>query len=126
MQTKRRVLYSEANYEDLVQQSGYFVDKTDYIRELEFHKNVVFLRPRRFGKSLWCSILECYYDINRKDQFDKLFGHTAIGKNPTAERNSCMVLRLDFSIIDIDKNIKKIEESKDSAKFKISGFDSKN
>ncbi|MCP4153189.1 MAG: AAA family ATPase, partial [bacterium] len=54
----------------------------------------------RFGKSLWCTTLQYYYDINEAHQFEKLFGHTAIGKNPTPLHNRCMVLSLDFSIID--------------------------
>jgi len=58
---KKRILYANANYEEIVAENGYFVDKTHYIAKLETVKNSVFLRPRRFGKSLWCRILECYY-----------------------------------------------------------------
>jgi len=61
---KKRVLYGTANYEEIVQKNGYFVDKTAYIEKLEEVGNPVFLRPRRFGKSLLCRMLECYYDIN--------------------------------------------------------------
>jgi hypothetical protein len=57
----------------------------------------VFLRPRRFGKSLLCRMLECYYDINRQDDFERLFGHTYIGQHPTPLHNSFLVLHLDFS-----------------------------
>ncbi len=62
---KRRIPYAVANYEKIVRENFYFVDKTRFIHELEKYEIPVFLRPRRFGKSLWCSILECYYDINR-------------------------------------------------------------
>ncbi len=60
---KKRVLYAVANYEELVRDNGYFVDKTRYIERLESINNPVFLRPRRFGKSLWCRILECYRSV---------------------------------------------------------------
>lgn len=56
-QMKRRVVYAEANYAALVHKRGYFVDKTNYIAELETVENPVFLRPRRFGKSLLCTML---------------------------------------------------------------------
>ena len=112
---KKRILYANADYEDIVRKNGYFVDKTEYIRKLEYIENPVFLRPRRFGKSLWCRILECYYDIVRKDDFERLFGHTLIGKNPTPLRNSFFVLHLDFSVVksadtvaDIEKNFNHI------------------
>jgi len=97
----KRVPYAVANYEEIVDDGYYFVDKTRFIRELEQYKIPVFLRPRRFGKSLWCSVLECYYDINRKDRFETLFGHTDIGREPTPSRNSQMVMRFDFSKIEV-------------------------
>lgn len=56
-----------ANYEEIVEGRYHLVDKTRFIRELENHKGPVMLRPRRFGKSLWCSILECYYDVTHKE-----------------------------------------------------------
>ncbi|GAK52654.1 hypothetical protein U14_03907 [Candidatus Moduliflexus flocculans] len=85
---KKRVLYAIANYEELVRDNGYFVDKTPYIERLEQISNPVFLRPRRFGKSLWCRILECYYNIHQKDDFERLLGQTYIGQPPTPQRNS--------------------------------------
>jgi hypothetical protein len=97
---KKRVLYAEASYEAIVEKNGYFVDKTAYIAKLELVDNPVFLRPRRFGKSLLCTMLECYYDIRRKDRFEELFGHTWIGRNPTPLHHSCFVLHLDFSIVE--------------------------
>ena len=108
---KKRVLYANANYEEMVSDNGYFVDKTSYIEKLETVKNPVFLRPRRFGKSLWCRILECYYNINQKDDFERLFGHTWIGQNPTRLRNSFFVLHLDFSVVDPTGDISDIEKS---------------
>ena len=73
---KRRVLYSEANYPVIVRNKGYFVDKTQYVERLESVANPVFLRPRRFGKTLLCSILRHYYDLNCADAFEELFGQT--------------------------------------------------
>ncbi len=108
---KKRVAYAVANYEELVREHGYFVDKTEYIEKLEEVKNPVFLRPRRFGKSLWCRILECYYNINQKDDFERLFGQTYIGRHPTPLRNSFFVLHLDFSVVDPRGTIDQIEAS---------------
>ncbi len=108
---KKRILYGNANYEEIVRDNGYFVDKTHYIEKLETLSNPVFLRPRRFGKSLWCRILECYYNIRQKDDFERLFGNTYIGKNPTPVRNSFFVLHLDFSVVDPTGTIAEIEAS---------------
>jgi len=106
---KKRILYGNANYKEIVQKNGYFVDKTHYIEALELVEDPVFLRPRRFGKSLLCSILEHYYDINQKDDFDTLFGQTYIGQNPTPFNSSFFVLHLDFSTIEPKGSISDIE-----------------
>jgi hypothetical protein len=108
---KKRILYGNANYKEIVHKNGYFVDKTYYIEALERIEDPVFLRPRRFGKSLWCNILECYYDINQTDNFEHLFGQTYIGQNPTLFKNSYFVLHLDFSVIEPDRSIAVIEEN---------------
>ncbi len=97
----RRIPYAIANYEEIVTGQYHFVDKTRFIRGLENYKVPVMLRPRRFGKSLWCSILECYYDINRRKRFDTLFGATDIGRQPTATHSSQLVLRFDFSRVEV-------------------------
>ncbi len=111
---KKRVLYGEANYEDLVRKHGYFVDKTMYIEKLEQISNPVYLRPRRFGKSLLCRMLECYYNIRQEDEFEELFGHTRIGERPTPHRNSFFVLHLDFSTVDPTGTVAEIEKSFDN------------
>ncbi len=108
---KRRIPYGVGNYEEIVKDGYYYVDKTKYIRVLEQVKNPIFLRPRRFGKTLWCSTLECYYDVNRKDRFEHLFGHTAIGKDPTPERNGYLVLRFNFSVMSVGNTVAELEES---------------
>ena len=75
---------------------------TSYIEKLENYSNrkVFFLRPRKFGKSLFTDTLSCYYDVNKRDKFDTLFKDTYIGKNPTKEKNSYHILSFDFSGID--------------------------
>ncbi len=97
---KKRILYAEASYSAMVRENGYFVDKTAYIAKLETINNPVFLRPRRFGKSLFCTMLEHYYSVLHANRFDELFGHTWIGRHPTEFRNACMVLHLDFSTVE--------------------------
>ncbi len=110
---KKRILYGVANYEEIVREHGYFVDKTEYIEKLEAIKNPVFLRPRRFGKSLLCRMLECYYNINQKGEFEELFGHTYIGQNPTPLHNAFFVLHLDFSTVGPTGTLEEIEKDFD-------------
>ena len=107
----KKIPYAVANYEKIVAEDFYFVDKTRFIHELEAYQIPVFLRPRRFGKSLWCSLLECYYDINRRNRFEELFGKTDIGSNPSPHRNSHLVMRFDFSKIEVSGDLRKIEAS---------------
>ncbi|MEG0308961.1 MAG: AAA family ATPase [Clostridium sp.] len=96
---RKRLPYGQSSYNTLINDNFIYVDKTEYIERLEnLHDTFVFfLRPRRFGKSLFTSVLENYYDINRKDEFEKLFGNTYIGKNSTIEKNSYHVLKFNFS-----------------------------
>ena len=99
-----RIPYAVGNFAELIEGGYYFVDKTAYLAELEKYNVPVFLRPRRFGKSLWCSLLECYYDVNRREKFDNLFGPLAIGRAPTPEHNSYLVMRFNFSTIPVEAN----------------------
>ena len=91
-----------SNYEELVEDGYYYVDKTIYIEMLESltDKRIMFLRPRKFGKTLFTSVLENYYDIKKEEKFEKLYGNTYIGKNPTPLKNKYHVLRFNFSGID--------------------------
>lgn len=89
--------YAIADYADLRTRGFYYVDKTQFIASLEDYSAPVFLRPRRFGKSLLCSTLAYYYDLRQKDRFEQLFGNTWIGAHPTEEHNQYLVLRFDFS-----------------------------
>ena len=88
-----------SNYEKIVKENRVYVDKTMYIEKLEdlADNTVMFLRPRKFGKTLFTSTLECYYDKNKKEQFEELFGKTYIGKNPTPNKNRYCILRFNFS-----------------------------
>ncbi len=106
---KKKIPYAVSNLEQIRSGNYYFVDKTKYLEKLENYKTPVFLRPRRFGKTLWCSIQECYYDINRKDRFSELFKDTYIGNNPTPEQGKYMVLRLNFSSVQVSEDKNKIE-----------------
>ena len=87
------------NYEELIKDNYYYVDKTKYIEELEKYPNkrIMFLRPRKFGKTLFTSTLEYYYDIKAVDKFEELFGETYIGKNPTQNKNRYYILKFNFS-----------------------------
>jgi hypothetical protein len=76
---------------NLYRKSVISLTKTHFIEKLEAIKNPVFLRPRRFGKSLFCSMLQYYYDIREASRFEELFGSTWISKNPTPSHNSFIV-----------------------------------
>ena len=98
----REIPYGDADFEDIRLNNKYFVDKTRFISLLEKQKYIFLIRPRRFGKSLWLSILQTYYDIAKKDNFDLFFKGTDIGENPTDEKNSYLMMRFDFSQVDSD------------------------
>ena len=100
MERKRTIPYGVINWAELVREC-HFVDNTAYIRALEPIKTPVFLRPKRFGKSIVCSMLAHYYDVALKDRFDELFGKTDIGRDPTPLRNSFLVLPFDFSTVQV-------------------------
>ena len=94
--------YGISNYEKIVNDGYYYVDKTRYIEKLENlpETSIMFLRPRKFGKTLFTSVIENYYDKNRVEKFDELFGNRYIGKNPTKNKNRYCILRFNFSGID--------------------------
>lgn len=106
----KKIPYGKCNFEDIRLQNMYYVDKSRYIREVEDSSDFFFfIRPRRFGKSLFLSMLENYYDKNRREKFDALFGDLWIGQHPTEQRNSYAVMRLDFS--KVSSNLDECEES---------------
>ena len=98
----KKLPYGISDYESLVENDYYYVDKTMYIEKLEnlAERYIMFLRPRKFGKTLFTSTLENYYDKQKEEKFQKLYGETYIGKNPTKLRNSYHILKFNFSGID--------------------------
>ena len=90
--------YGIADFKKIRQQCYFYQDRTDRIATVEnMGHQLLLLRPRRFGKSLWLSTLENYYAIDRADQFTALFGDLTIGKNPTERHNQYFILRWNFS-----------------------------
>ena len=100
----KKLPYGISSYDELIEGNYYYVDKTKYIEKLEnlAEKRIMLLRPRKFGKTLFTSMLENYYDVNKKDKFEELFKETYIGKNPTEMKNSYYILRFNFSAIDTE------------------------
>jgi len=95
---RKRIPYGMMNFVVIRRDDCYYVDKTRFIPMIEeADKFFFFIRPRRFGKSLTVNMLQHYYDILAKDKFDALFGDLYIGKHPTRDRNSYLVLYLNFS-----------------------------
>ena len=114
-----KIPYGESNFTTIIKEGYFYQDRTEYIRILEetVAKYIYYLRPRRFGKSLFVSMLHHYYGLEHKEGFKNLFGKLAIGKKPTPLANKYMVLRFDFSHInrDTDENtfngfLKKVKE----------------
>ncbi|CAK0744846.1 hypothetical protein CCP3SC15_1320008 [Gammaproteobacteria bacterium] len=92
--------YGMSDFSSLIEEQYFYQDRTDRIPLLETTgKQLLFIRPRRFGKSLLLSMLEHYYDLNRAGQFETLFGQLAIGKNPTPLHNRYVVMKWDFSLV---------------------------
>ena len=98
MEKYKLLPYGISNYAQIKREGLFMVDKTKYLELMEKAGHFLFLiRPRRFGKSLFLSMMESYYDIESKGSFDHLFGDTYAGSHPTPEHNEYQVLRLDFS-----------------------------
>ncbi|MDR0393623.1 MAG: ATP-binding protein [Tannerella sp.] len=110
--TIKRLPYGNSNFNSIMTENYAYVDKTRFIGllENEANKNQFFIRPRKFGKSLFYSMLYHYYDLNKADDFEKLFGNLYIGKHPTPKRNSYAVMPFNFSGLDTSGK----EEFKDS------------
>ncbi|WP_242385953.1 ATP-binding protein [Phocaeicola sartorii] len=100
MEAIKEIPYGMSNFTDVIEQNRYYVDKTMYLPLLEDQANyLIFIRPRRFGKSLFLDMLRSYYDLSRKNDFQKLFGDLWIGKHPTPLQGKYQILYLDFSKI---------------------------
>ena len=97
-----QIPYGVKDFKRIRLENRYYVDKTAFIRKMEERADFLFfVRPRRFGKSLLCETLRCYYDVVEKGNFDRLFGGLDIGKCPTANANRYFVLSLDFSQVNV-------------------------
>ncbi len=91
--------YGWADFRAMRLERRLYVDKTRFLRPLEDERFVFLIRPRRFGKSCWLSLLENYYDRKWASEFEQVFGTLDIGRNPTENRHSFVVLRFDFSVV---------------------------
>jgi len=92
-----KIPYGESNFESIRTESYIYVDKTHFIEEIEKTKKLIHLRPRRFGKSLFLSMLDSYYDVARADKYDKLFQGLYAHEHPTENKNNYYILRFNFS-----------------------------
>ena len=105
MPKRKRIPYGMMNFVDVRERDCYFVDKTSFIPALEASNMFFFfIRPRRFGKSLTLTMLQHYYDVLDRDNFEKWYGGLYIGQHPTPERNSYLVISLDFAEVLADIN----------------------
>jgi len=111
MEKTRPILYGVADYAEIRKANAWFVDRTAKIRDLETTRYAMFLRPRRFGKSLLVTMLHAYYDVNFADRFEELFAGTDIAANPTEEQGKYLVMKFDFSAV--SKNVSKVQDSFD-------------
>jgi hypothetical protein len=95
----KRIPCGKSDFRDIITKNYAYIDKTRFIEYLENEDNPnhFFIRPRKFGKTLFFTMLHNYYDINCKNEFEQIFGNLYIGKNPTPERNSYAILDFDFS-----------------------------
>lgn len=121
-QNVKRLPYGINDFEAIIEQNQYYVDKTMYLPLLENQpSNIIFIRPRRFGKSIFLSMLHAYYDCSKKEKFQTLFGDLWVGKHPTPLQGRYQVLHLDFSYV--GGSIDKLEENFDMyLRVKLDGF----
>jgi hypothetical protein len=109
----KKIPYGIADFELIQRHNYYYVDKTDFIPLIEAAGRYLFLiRPRRFGKSLWLSVIESYYDTAKKDRFLETFKGTWIGENPTEDQGVYLILRFNFSAVNPEPE--KLESSFES------------
>jgi hypothetical protein len=116
--------YALSDFKRLITDHYFYVDRTHCLPLLEdAGDQLLFLRPRRFGKSLLLSMLENYYDVAKAGEFDKLFGHLAIGANPTTKHNQYLVLKWDFSAVSPAGEVRDIQQALfDHLNSRIKGF----
>ena len=106
----KKIPYGISDFRRIKREGFHYIDKTSFIKDIENSPPYLFfIRPRRFGKSLWMSLLECYYDIYGKNEFEELFKGTYIGDSPTEEKNKYFILKFNFS--SVKSEIDKVEQS---------------
>ncbi len=97
----KKIPYGKIDYQKLIEDDCYYVDKTMYLEKLENNDDtLIYLRPGRFGKSLFTSMMSYYYDVKSVDLFESLFKETYVYKHPTKGKNNYYILKFDFSGID--------------------------
>jgi len=124
----KKIPYGISDYELIRMENYYYVDKTRYLATIEeAGRYLFFIRPGRFGKSLFLSLLESYYDVHYKDRFEEFFKNTRIYNHPTEERGNYLILSLNFSAVSPEPD--KVETSflnhvQNSAVYFIEKYDS--
>ena len=108
----KQIMYGVTDFAFIRAENGCFVARTALIRELEKTRYALFLRPRRFGKSLLCAILQAYYDIDYADRFEAFFGGLDIGRAPTGEQGKYLWPHFNFSAV--EKRADRVEASFDA------------
>jgi len=99
--TIKEIPYGISDYGLIRRENYYYVDKTQYLKKIQkIGRYLFFIRPRRFGKSLFLSVMEAYYDVYYKERFEELFKGTSIYDNPTSEKGTYLVLPINFSAVD--------------------------
>ncbi|MEA1050520.1 AAA family ATPase [Lamprobacter modestohalophilus] len=102
--------YALSDFGTLRQEGYFYQDRSDRIAQLEeAGRQLIFIRPRRFGKTLLLSMLEHYYDVRRAEAFDALFGNLSIGQQPTPRHNQFLVMKWDFSLVDAQGSMEEIK-----------------
>ncbi|MEM0993919.1 MAG: AAA family ATPase [Bacteroidota bacterium] len=120
----QKVPYGISNFEMLISEGYLYVDRTAYLELLEnmSYRYLFFLRPRKFGKSLFLSVLEYYYDVNLKAKFESLFGQFYIGQHPTPKASQYLILQFDFSQIDTSSYDRTLDGFLNNIKVGVSSF----
>jgi hypothetical protein len=111
----KRIPYGISNFKEVMDKGMYYIDKTKFIEIMELKNEYqFFIRPRRFGKSLFISMLQTYYDMKEKDNFNKYFGEFYIGRNKTKFASSYIILKLSFANVISNQGRERLTESFDN------------
>ena len=112
IKSMRAIPYGKMNFAQIVEQDMYYVDKMRYLATLEAAGSyLMFIRPRRFGKSLFANMMRMYYDVALKDEFQRYFGKLCIGRHPTPNHSQYLILAFDFSQVSLCEDTARLEAS---------------